>query len=47
LTRRLALAASLLAVLGLALALRRAGWESWSFWLDESLQLFVARHSLK
>lgn len=37
------IAAALVAVL--ALALRRWGWENWSFWLDECLQLFVSSHS--
>ncbi|MCM3876463.1 MAG: hypothetical protein NEA02_08595 [Thermoanaerobaculia bacterium] len=31
------------AILVLAVALRRWGWENWSLWLDECLQVFVAR----
>lgn len=40
---RLAVAFALAAILVLAIALRRWGWENWSLWLDECLQVFVAR----
>jgi hypothetical protein len=40
---RLGVAAALTAILMLAVALRRWGWENWSLWLDECLQIFVAR----
>jgi hypothetical protein len=40
---RLALAGAFAAILVLAVALRRWGWENWSLWLDECLQVFVAR----
>jgi len=40
---RLAVAAALTAILVLAVGLRRWGWENWSLWLDECLQVFVAR----
>lgn len=37
-----AIGVALTLTVALAVVLRRWGWESWSFWLDESLQLFVA-----
>jgi hypothetical protein len=40
---RLGVAAALTAILVLAVGLRRWGWENWSLWLDECLQVFVAR----
>jgi hypothetical protein len=40
---RLGVAAALTAMVVLAVALRRWGWENWSLWLDECLQVFVAR----
>lgn len=40
---RLGLAAALTSILVLAVGLRRWGWENWSLWLDECLQIFVAR----
>jgi hypothetical protein len=40
---RLGVAAALTAILVLAVGLRRWGWENWSLWLDECLQIFVAR----
>jgi len=40
---RLVVAAALAVILVLAVGLRRWGWENWSLWLDECLQVFVAR----
>jgi len=42
--RRWCVALALFAIVALGAVLRRWGWESWSYWLDESLQLFVASH---
>jgi hypothetical protein len=44
---RLAVAGAFAATLFLAVALRRWGWENWSLWLDECLQVFVARQPVR
>jgi hypothetical protein len=46
-TERRRIALALGATVVLAAVLRRWGWENWSFWLDESLQFFVASHPIK
>ncbi|MEO8054434.1 MAG: hypothetical protein ABI768_04745 [Acidobacteriota bacterium] len=44
---RLAVAGALVATVVLAVVLRRWGWENWSLWLDECLQVFVARQPVR
>lgn len=44
---RLAAVGALAGVVVLAVALRRWGWENWSLWLDECLQVFVARQPVR
>jgi hypothetical protein len=46
-TSPLLVAAALGSIVILGLVLRRWGWENWSYWLDESLQLFVASQPTK